>query len=57
MPIQNKKKKTLTKTQKDTLAKHKAHHTAKHMALMRKKMREGKTFKQAHNIALRQVGK
>lgn len=57
MPIHHKKKKTLTKNQKDTLAKHKAHHTAKHMALMRKKMKEGHSFKKAHTIALRQVGK
>ena len=57
MPMHHKKKKTLTKNQKDTLAKHKAHHTAKHMALMRSEMKKGKTFKQAHNIAQRKVGK
>ena len=33
----------LTKRQKATLAKHKVHHTAKHMAFMRKEMNKGKT--------------
>ena len=47
----------LTKRQKTTLAKHKKHHTAKHMTTMRKAMRNGKTFTQAHRAAMRSVGK
>lgn len=56
MPTHKKKKKTLTKTQKDSLAQVRGH-TAKHMAVMRKKMKEGHSLKRAHTIALRQVGK
>jgi hypothetical protein len=43
----------LTKLQKATLAKHKKHH----MAFMRKEMNKGKTFKQAHTLAMKKVGK
>jgi len=46
----------LTKRQKETLAKHKVHHTAKHMAEMKKLMNEGKSFTQAHKIAMQKVG-
>ena len=46
----------LTKRQK-TLAKHKVHHTAKHMTFMRKEMNKGKTFTQAHKLAIKKVGK
>ena len=44
----------LTTRQKNTLAKHqKAHgHTKAHMDFMKRKMREGKTLKQAQAIAL-----
>tara|TARA_R100001509_G_scaffold36945_1_gene19866 strand:+ start:1075 stop:1353 length:279 start_codon:yes stop_codon:yes gene_type:complete len=51
------KKKELTKRQKDTLKKHSVHHTAKHMAMMRKLMREGSTFTAAHKKAQKTVGK
>mgnify|MGYP003108383970 CR=1 FL=1 len=47
----------LTKRQEDTLKKHKKHHTAKHMAFMRKKMKAGKTFTEAHRLAMRKKGK
>ena len=47
----------LTKKQKETLAKHKVHHTAKHMAFMRKEMNKGKTFTQSHKLAMKKVGK
>jgi len=47
----------LTKLQRATLAKHKKHHTAKHMAFMRKEMNKGKTFTQAHTLAMKMVGK
>jgi len=47
----------LTKKQKETLARHKVHHTAKHMTFMRKEMNKGKTFTQAHKLAMKKVGK
>jgi len=49
--------KKLTKRQEDTLKRHKEHHTKRHMDTMRKEMLSGKTFTQAHNIALKKVGK
>lgn len=51
------KMKTLTKRQTDTLKRHAKHHTAKHMASMRKDMRAGKTFGQSHKNAMKKVGK
>ena len=51
------KLKQLTQRQKDTLKKHSKHHTAKHMTEMRKMMRAGKTFTQAHKGAMKKVGK
>ena len=47
----------LTKRQEDALKRHKQHHTAKHMAFMRREMRKGKTFTQAHKDAMKKVGK
>ena len=47
----------LTKRQEETLKRHKVHHTAKHMAFIRKEMRNGKTFTQAHKEAMKKVGK
>lgn len=52
-----KKKKVLTDRQKETLKKHSSHHSAKHMAMMRKLMREGKSFTAAHKKAQKEVGK
>tara|TARA_B100000424_G_scaffold270863_1_gene271420 strand:- start:739 stop:891 length:153 start_codon:yes stop_codon:yes gene_type:complete len=49
--------KQLTKRQKDALSRHKKHHTNKHMAMMRKAMKKGKTFKQAHKMAMKKVGR
>ena len=49
--------KSLTQRQKDTLKKHSKHHSAKHMAMMRKEMRAGKSFTAAHKKAQRMVGK
>ena len=51
------KHKKLTKRQQDTLKKHSTHHTAKHMAEMRKLMRSGKTFSESHKMAMKKVGK
>jgi hypothetical protein len=53
----NKKTDGLTKSQLDSLNKHKKHHTKKHMDLMKKLMKDGKSFKEAHNIAMKKVGK
>ena len=51
-----KKDKPLTQRQKDTLKKHSTHHSAKHMAEMRKAMKKGQTFGAAHKIAIKKVG-
>tara|TARA_R100001463_G_scaffold142_3_gene731 strand:+ start:422 stop:571 length:150 start_codon:yes stop_codon:yes gene_type:complete len=47
----------LTKRQEATLSRHAKHHTKKHMSEMRKMMRGGKTFTQAHKDAMKKVGK
>ena len=47
----------ISKRQQAALRRHKSHHTAKHMAEMRKAMRQGMTFKSAHRRAMRKVGK
>ena len=47
----------LTERQKAQLEKHKEHHTAKHMSIMRREMKAGKTFSQAHKIAMKDHGK
>ena len=52
-----KKTKALTTAQKNRLKKHSVHHSAKHMAMMRKDMKAGKSFTQAHNKAQKMVGK
>jgi len=50
-------KKGLTKRQEETLKKHSVHHTKKHMDMMRKLMKEGKTFTEAHKMAMKKIGK
>ena len=49
---------TLTQRQKNTLGKHKKHHTKKHMDFMIKQMTKNKplTFTQAHKLAIKKVG-
>tara|TARA_B100001094_G_scaffold142049_1_gene137655 strand:- start:1702 stop:1857 length:156 start_codon:yes stop_codon:yes gene_type:complete len=49
-------KKKLTARQEQALARHKVHHTNKHMAEMKRLMRAGKTFGESHKIAIRRVG-
>jgi hypothetical protein len=49
--------KKLTARQEAALKRHKEHHTAKHMAAMRRSMGAGKTFKEAHRLAMRKVGR
>ena len=50
-------KKGLTDRQKQTLKRHSVHHTAKHMSMMRRLMRNGMSFTQAHKMAMSKVGK
>tara|TARA_R100001163_G_C5039604_1_gene178038 strand:+ start:591 stop:755 length:165 start_codon:yes stop_codon:yes gene_type:complete len=52
-----KKQKKLTIRQQAALKNHAAHHTTKHMAEMRKAMRNGSTFTAAHRQAMKKVGK
>jgi hypothetical protein len=49
----------LTTRQKNTLKKHQETHghTKAHMEYMKRKMREGLSFTQAHNMAIRKKGK
>ena len=47
----------LTKKQKDTLKKHSVHHTKKHMDFMKRLMRDGISFAEAHKRAKAKVGK
>ena len=52
------KMKKLTARQQAALKRHSVHHTAKHMAEMRRLMRDGgKTFKEAHRLAMRKIGR
>ena len=41
---------SFTKRQELTLKKHSKHHTPKHMAMMKKLMKNGKTFTEAHKM-------
>lgn len=52
-----KPKKELSKQQKELLKQHKPHHTNKHMDEMKKHMKKGFCFQQAHTIAMKNVGK
>lgn len=42
---------------KKKLQEHAKHHSVKHITEMRKLMRSGKTFTQAHNIVQKKIGK
>ena len=46
-----------TKRQNSALKRHSAHHTKKHMAEMRKLMKKGSTFSEAHKKAMKKVGR
>ena len=46
----------LTRRQQDAMIRHSAHHTNRHMEEMKKQMSAGKTFTQAHKIAMKKVG-
>ena len=47
----------LTTRQKNLLEKHSEHHSDKHMEFMKRRMRAGDTFKQAHKKAQGKGGK
>jgi len=51
------KKKELTTMEKETLKSHSKHHTKKHIEEMKKDMKKGFCFQQAHNRAIKKVGK
>ena len=55
----NKRRVRLNKRQKEALANHqrKGTHTKKHMKVMEEEMLKGKTFMQAHAIAMNKKGK
>ena len=47
----------LNRKQKIILKKHSEHHSKKHMDMMKKMMRDGKSFTTAHKAAQKEVGK
>jgi len=55
------KKKTVRKSislkNREKLKEHGKHHTAKHIAMMKKEMRNGSSFSKAHAKAMKKVGK
>ena len=51
------KSKELSKANLDKLSEHTEHHSKKHMAMMRKLMKEGASFSEAHKQAMAKVGK
>ena len=55
-PLAKQQKKNLTERQKAQLKEHSVHHTTKHMNKMKILMREGKSFKQSHAIAMKMIG-
>jgi hypothetical protein len=52
-----KPRKDLTAGQKQLMKEHKQFHTKEHMAMMRKLLKQGYCFQQAHEIAMKKVGK
>ena len=52
-----KPKKNLTDKQKSLMKEHKSHHTKKHMDMMTKLMKNGMSFKQAHEKTMKSIGK
>lgn len=50
-------KRKITDAQKKKLAEHSKGHSPKHMAMMRKLMREGKSFSVAHRETQKKLGK
>jgi len=54
---QNKNPFLLKKRQEDAMRRHSKHHSKKHMDLMGELMKDGKTFTEAHELAMEKVGK
>ena len=52
-----KPKKDLSPRQKALMKEHKVHHTKEHMSMMRKLMKEGFCFEQAHEMTMKKIGK
>jgi len=52
-----KPKKMLSKRQKNLMKTHSKHHTKKHLDLMTNLMKQGFCFEQAHELAMKKVGK
>ena len=53
----NSRRDALTERQEAAMQRHAEHHTKKHMKEMRRLMEEGKSFSEAHTIAMKMVGK
>ena len=56
-PSQKVRKKSISKRQQTSLNKHSKHHSAKHMAFMKRRMLMGDTMRQAHKKAMNKTGK
>ena len=56
-PMKKKSSGDLTNEQIAKLSKHKFNHTAKHISMMRKLMKEGMSFTAAHNKTMKEIGK
>ena len=52
-----KPRKDLSVLQKRLMNEHRKHHTQKHLSMMRKLMKEGYCFQQAHDITMKKIGK
>jgi len=52
-----KPKKELSPRQKALMKEHKAHHTKEHLTMMRKLMKQGYCFEQAHQITMKKIGR
>jgi hypothetical protein len=57
MPVHYKSKGKTKMNVVEKLMKHAKHHTKEHMKKMRESMRKGKSFEEAHKIAMKSVGK
>lgn len=56
-PLQKVVKKSISKRQETALKRHSKHHSAKHMAYMKRRMLMGDTMRQAHKKAMNKTGK
>tara|TARA_R100000458_G_scaffold33335_2_gene30656 strand:+ start:5970 stop:6161 length:192 start_codon:yes stop_codon:yes gene_type:complete len=56
-PSQKIRKKKISKRQEASLKRHSKHHSAKHIAFMKRRMLMGDTMRQAHKKAMAKTGK